>query len=58
MLYTITHAGKLPIDLDDTDAQKVPALELPHAKEEGISDFNNHHQNEALPPLPPKPLAG
>ena len=54
-------SGKLPIEIGDDDGQQmfsISALELPQAKEEKISDFNNYHQEESLPPLPPKPIAG
>ena len=52
--------GKLPIAVDDNDdSQQVfttTALELPHQEEERIN--YNHCQDESVPPLPPKPLAG
>ena len=56
-------SGRLPIEVGDDDGQQmfsISALELPQTKEEfeKMSDFNNYHQEESLPPLPPKPLAG
>ena len=47
-------SGKLPIQVDDDDAQQVfttTALELPQAEEE------TSRMDESTPPLPPKPLA-
>ena len=57
-------SGKLPIQIDDNDAQQVfttTALELPQPEEEKtrITNFNLcQDQDESAPPLPPKPLAG
>ena len=58
-------SGKLPIQVDDDDdTQQVfttTALELPQQEEEKTqtTTFNScHDQDESVPPLPPKPLAG
>ena len=58
-------SGKLPIQVDDhDDAQQVfttTALELPQQEKErsrGRINNYNHYQDESVPPLPPKPLAG
>ena len=56
-------SGKLPITLDDDDAQQVftrTALELPQQEKETRRKTNFkscQHQDELAPPLPPKPLA-
>ena len=56
-------SGKLPVHADDDDdSQQVftkTALELPQQEEERVRiNKYNHYQDESLPPLPPKPLAG
>ena len=47
------------MQVDDDDAQQefTTALELPQSEEEKTR-INNHYQDESVPPLPPKPLAG
>ena len=41
----------------DNDDEFTTALELPQSEEE-ITRIDNHYQDESVPPLPPKPLAG
>ena len=56
-------SGKLPIQVDDDDAQQVftmTALELAQPVEEKIRTTNYNscqNQDESAPPLPPKTLA-